>query len=210
VAGRPYVVLNMAASVDGRAAVGGRSAPLTSPADRALFHELRARADAVMAGATTARVERYRPFREPALGVFVSGSLDLPADLPILQDPAARVAIITRSPDSLPAVAADVTYLRQRGEELTPALEALHAEHGVRSLLCEGGPHLNDSLLREGLVDELFLCVAPLVAGDSSQPAGVEGLALPAPVGLSLVSLHEAEGSVFLRYRVQQANAPVA
>jgi 5-amino-6-(5-phosphoribosylamino)uracil reductase len=206
--GRPYVVLNMAATADGRVAIGGRSAPVAGPADRELFHELRAQADAVMAGAATARVERYRPFRVPALGVFVSGSLDLPADLPILADPASRVVIVTGADGSLPGAVADVTYLRQRDYELAPALAALRSEFGVRSILCEGGPHLNDSLLREGLVDELFLCVSPKLAGDSSQPAGVEGLALPEPVGLELVSLHEADDHVFFRYRVQQKSGP--
>ena len=58
----------MIASVDGRIAIGGRSGPLGGPADRALFHGLRARADAVMAGAETIRVERYGPLiRDPAV-----------------------------------------------------------------------------------------------------------------------------------------------
>jgi 5-amino-6-(5-phosphoribosylamino)uracil reductase len=200
--GRPYLVLNMAATADGRVAIGGRSAPVAGPADRALFHELRAQADAVMAGAATARVERYRPFRKAALGVFVSGSLDIPADLPILEDADSRVVIVTGTDGTLGDVAADVTYLRQKGSELAPAMAALRSEFGVRSIVCEGGPHLNDSLLREGLVDELFLCVSPKLAGDSSQPAGVEGLALPRPVGLELVSLHDADDHVFFRYRV--------
>jgi riboflavin-specific deaminase-like protein len=201
--GRPYVVLNMASTADGRVSIGGRSAPVAGKADRELFHELRAQGDAVMAGASTARVERYRPFRVPAVGVFVSGSLDLPADLPMLQDPASRVVVVTRAEaGSLGDVAAEVTYLRQQDRELAPALAALRSELGVRSIVCEGGPHLNDSLLREGLVDELFLCVSPKLAGDSSQPAGVEGLALPEPVGLELVSLHEADEHVFFRYRV--------
>jgi 5-amino-6-(5-phosphoribosylamino)uracil reductase len=198
-ADRPYLVVNMAATADGRVAIGGRSAPVAGPADRELFHELRAQGDAVMAGAGTVRVERYRPFRKPALAVLVSGSLDLPADLPILQDPGSRVVIVTQSPDSLPEAAASVSYLRT---DLASAMRALRFEYGVRSIVCEGGPHLNDSLLREGLVDELFLCVSPKLAGDSSQPAGVEGLALPEPVELSLISLHEAEEHVFLRYRV--------
>jgi 5-amino-6-(5-phosphoribosylamino)uracil reductase len=202
--GRPYVVANMAATADGRVAIGGRSAPVAGPADRELFHELRGRADAIMAGAATARVERYRPFRVPALGVFASEALSLPADLPILQDPASRVVVITSSAGSLGDVEADVTYLRGG---LAPSLAVLRSEYGVRSLLCEGGPHLNDALLRAGLLDELFLCMSPKLAGDSSQPAGVEGLALPAPVELSLAALYEADEHVFLRYRVHGSRA---
>src|SRR5215217_4220368 len=63
---RPYLVLNMAATADGRVAIGGRSAPVAGSADRELFHQLRTQADAVMAGAGTARVERYGPITKNA------------------------------------------------------------------------------------------------------------------------------------------------
>jgi riboflavin-specific deaminase-like protein len=217
---RPYVVLNMASTADGRVAIGGRSAPVAGSADRELFHELRTQADAVMAGAGTARVERYRRITktpelrakreregvspEP-LAVLVSGRLDLPADLPLLQDPDSRVAIITAVDETLEGVQADVSYLLEPvTRELAPSLHTLRTEYGVRSILCEGGPHLNSSLLREGLVDELFLCVSPRIAGDPAEPASVEGAALPGPLDLELISLHEAEQHVFFRYRVRR------
>ncbi|MGI8729257.1 MAG: dihydrofolate reductase family protein, partial [Solirubrobacteraceae bacterium] len=57
--GRPHVALNMVATVDGRASVGGRTAPISSIADRQFFHALRTRVDAVMVGAGTLRTERY-------------------------------------------------------------------------------------------------------------------------------------------------------
>src|SRR5215471_6754246 len=56
---RPYVILNMISTADGRASIGGRTRALGGPADRELFHELRAAVDAVMVGAGTLRVERY-------------------------------------------------------------------------------------------------------------------------------------------------------
>src|SRR5205085_2515837 len=63
---RPYLALNMVATADGRVTVGGRSGPIGNEADRALFHELRAQVDAVMAGAGTVRTERYgRIVRDP-------------------------------------------------------------------------------------------------------------------------------------------------
>ena len=119
------------------------------------------------------------------LAVIVSGRLDLPADLPILHNPDARVAIVTAVDETIDGVEADVVYLLEPAtRELAPALHALRTEHGVRSIVCEGGPRLNSSLLREGLVDELWLCVSPRIAGDPAQPATVEGEALPAPVDL--------------------------
>src|SRR4051794_23426086 len=56
---RPYLGLNMVATADGKATIDGRSGPIGNPADRELFHQLRGRVDAVMAGAGTVRAERY-------------------------------------------------------------------------------------------------------------------------------------------------------
>jgi riboflavin biosynthesis pyrimidine reductase len=144
--------------------------------------------------------ERAGVMAEP-LAVVVSGTLDLPADLPLFEDPASRVVIVTSVEEGLGEVAAQVSYLR---EPLPSALRTLRSEYGVRSIMCEGGPHLNSSLLREGLVDELFLCVSPRIAGDPSELAAVEGAALPAPVDMDLLTLHEAEEHLFFRYRLRR------
>src|SRR5437763_12890982 len=97
---RPYLGLNMVATADGKATIDGRSGPIGNQADRELFHELRCRVDAVMAGAGTVRAERYgRIVRDPGrrerraarglapdpLAVVGSGRPDLPLDLAPLQ-----------------------------------------------------------------------------------------------------------------------------
>ena len=98
-------------------------------------------------------------------------------------------------------------YLRgPAGAELVlrPLLERLRAEHGVRSILCEGGPSLNESLIREGLVDELFLSIAPKLAGGPPLTM-LTGDPLATPLGTQLVSLYEHEGHLFARYRLQES-----
>ncbi len=184
-ADRPYLVLNMVATVDGRATLDGRTAPMSSEPDRQMFHALRAQVDAVMVGAGTVRVERYRRLvrdrdlralrrslglAEDPLAVVVSASLGIPPDLPLLQEPEQRVLVITASEGELEGVEATVTYLRPPAGQalrLAPMLARLRSEHGIRAVLCEGGPHLNGSLLQEGLVDELFLSTAPKLAGSA-------------------------------------------
>jgi riboflavin biosynthesis pyrimidine reductase len=71
----------------------------------------------------------------------------------------------------------------------------------VRSLLCEGGAVLLGSLLRANLVDELFFCLAPVLAGGEGQVT-VAGPALHPPVTLQLVHLLEHEDVLFMRYRI--------
>jgi riboflavin-specific deaminase-like protein len=227
---RPYVMLNMVSTVDGRATVAGRSGAIGGRADRELFHELRAAVDAVAAGAGTVGAEHYgriipqqarrrlrleRGLSEEPLACIVSGRLSLSPEIPLLAEPASRVVILTCSQASLPQVAAHVDYVREEREgrlDLASALGVLRSRFAVRTLLCEGGPHLNGELLAAGLVDELFLSVSPkLASGDARQgdPALriLAGPELEPPVELELKGAHQSDSHLFLRYGVR-ASAP--
>jgi 5-amino-6-(5-phosphoribosylamino)uracil reductase len=194
---RPFVLLNMIATADGRATIHGRTAPIANRSDYELFHALRDRVDAVMVGAETIRVEGYGPMEQ--LAVVVSRSVRLPTDRGLLAAPGNRVVIVTPSPDAeLPPCAASVEYLREA--DLGAALGRLRAEHGVESIDCEGGPSLNASLLPRGLVDELHLVMAPKLAGGSDPLTILTGPPLEPPRDLSLLSLHESAGYLFGRY----------
>jgi len=227
---RPYLALNFAATADGRITVGGRSGPIGNEADRELFHELRGQVDAVMAGAGTVGTEGYRRLvRDPdrrerrraaglepdPLAILVSARLSLEPDIPLLQDPDSRVVILTASEQELEGVAASVEYLRPEdapaaAEELreraallalSPLMRLLRARHGVGTVLCEGGSLLAGALLAEGLVDELFLSVAPKLAAGTG-PTIVSAPPLEPPAEAELVTAHEAGGHLFLRYRL--------
>ena len=84
-----------------------------------------------------------------------------------------------------PDVAARLEVTRMPAEMLTmtSAVERLLADHGVRSVLCEGGPTVLGALLAEGLVDELFLSLSPRLAGGHG-PGIVEGPAIGEPAEL--------------------------
>lgn len=213
---RPYVVANMVASLDGKAVYGGQTRALSSEVDRALFHQLRTQVDALLVGAQTVRAERYgratksdelRAKREEEglapepITVIVSGRLDLAPDLPILQAPGAPVVIATGAEHELDGVAADVTYLRT-GDDLPLMLARLRSEHGVRSVLCEGGPTLLSFLMAPGLVDELFLTVSPQILGGAELTI-VGGRVLPEPAAAEPIWICEAGGELFGRWRLR-------
>jgi riboflavin biosynthesis pyrimidine reductase len=155
---RPFVAMNFAATVDGRATIGGVSGPIGSETDTAMLAGLRSRFDAVMIGAGTMRAERYAGL-EKRLIVVESG----------------------------------------QGEwaDLSDLLRSLR-EEGVRAVICEGGPTLHGSLQAAGLVDELFLTIAPKLTGGGA-PHILEG-ALAEVTGLELAWLLEHEGELFARY----------
>ncbi len=215
-AGRPYVVANFISSADGKATADGRTASLGSPGDRAAFHLLRTEADAVLAGTRTMFIENYGPLaKEPRLselrvragrapqplGVVISRSGTIPFDIPLFADPDSSVAVYAPADIDVPDTAAEVTMheLETGDDALTAVMSSLRTDHGVRSLLCEGGPSLFSALLLESLVDELFLTLAPkLVGGDSMTIT--TGVPLDELADLRLVTALEQDGTLFLRY----------
>jgi riboflavin-specific deaminase-like protein len=216
---RPYLALNMVATADGKAAVEGRTRAISSETDRAIFHNLRTQADAVMVGASTVRSEGYGPITKTEelrakreregvapdpLAIVVTGRLSVPVEVPLLQDPDSRVVIVTQSDGELSGHAAQVEYVRVApgALDLRPAMKQLREEYDVRSVLCEGGPTLNASLLPQGLVDELFLTVAPALAGGAQALTIVAGAPLPELASLELVWALEDGSELYLRYRV--------
>ena len=212
---RPYLLLNFVTTLDGRAAINGRSGPIGSAVDTEMLQRLRTRVDAVMIGAGTMRAERYgrivsdpqlRAYRERTglahdpLAVIVSNRLELPWDAALFTNGGGRVVVFTASDQEPPQTATPVMTVRHSdGVELDRVMEWLRKERGIRSVLCEGGPTLHGRLREGGLADELFLTIAPKVAGGEG-PRILEG-ALPDVDNVELAWLLESESELFARYR---------
>jgi riboflavin biosynthesis pyrimidine reductase len=86
---------------------------------------------------------------------------------------------------------------------MAEGLRRIREELGVRSLVCEGGPNLNATLLPAGLVDELHLVYAPKLAGGQDPLTILSGPELDPPIDLELITLHESGGYLFSRYAVR-------
>jgi riboflavin biosynthesis pyrimidine reductase len=165
---RPFVAMNFVVTVDGRAAIGGRSGPIGSDADTAMLAGLRTRFDAVMIGAGTMRAERYGQIGK-------------------------RLIVVESGPEGW--------------VDLGDLLRSLRKE-GVRALLSEGGPTLYGQMQAAGLVDDLFLTIAPKLSGGDA-PRILEG-DLSGPAELELAWLLEEDGELFARYRRRSAVAAAA
>ncbi len=216
---RPYVAVNFATTLDGRASVEGRSGAIGSEIDSAMLMRLRTRFDAVMIGTGTMQAERYgrivpdpqlRARREriglphDPLAVIVSGSLNLPWDAPLFTSGGGRILIYTTSDSKPPPVATSLRTVRlpaapTGGIAITDVLHHLRHQRGIRALLCEGGPSLHGQLQAAGAVDELFLTTGPKMAGGDA-PRILEG-ALPSLRDAELVGLLRNQGELLARYR---------
>ncbi len=214
---RPYLVANFVSTADGRAAIDGRSAPLSDAGDRAMFHALRERVDAVLVGTGTLRAERYGPLirdaearerrkqsglAEEPIACVVTRSGNLPTEIPLFSEPGGTVVVFAQPANADLHEHVEVVELDPGELTLLTVMRRLRADYHVGSVLCEGGPTLFGSLLAEGVVDELFLTVSPKLAGGGRGPTISSGSGLPEPAELALRWVLEREQSLFLRYSV--------
>jgi riboflavin biosynthesis pyrimidine reductase len=196
--------------------VGGRSSPLSGPADRAAFMAMRAVTDVILVGAGTVRTENYGPVRlEDAVRERrqARGQAPLPA-LAIVSnradlEPTARVFSGGAKPlllTSAKAVAArvDLAPLAEMlvcgddAVDLTQGLGVLR-ERGLGRVLCEGGPTLLDSLIQSELLDELCCTTAPALVGSGHRNLTGDR-SWPEPFRLRLTAALEGDGMMFARY----------
>jgi riboflavin-specific deaminase-like protein len=211
-AGRPWVLVNMIASIDGATTVDGVSGPLGGPADKRVFGAVRAVADAILVGAGTVRAEGYGPPRrhgdrarpriavvtrgadlDPGLRLFAEADPGEPRPIVLTTDaaPADRVAAL--------AGVAEVVVAGERSVDWQLALGFL-AQQGVGVALAEGGPTVNGQLVAAGVVDEWCASVAPsLVSGSSSRAAHGPKLAR-VPQRMRLDRLLVEDDLCFARY----------
>ena len=217
---RPFVVVNMAMTADGKIATANRAvASFGSPRDLAHLYALRATADAVMCGARTAemaglnlgpgparyrRLRRQRGLAEYNLRVLVSGTGSINPQAAIFTRRFSPILILTterageRRLAALRKVANEVLVVGVRKLDFPAALAELRVRWGVRRLVCEGGGELNAALFAAGLVDELHLTICPLVFGGRDAPSiadslGVASLAEAARLELQSCRRHGDE-----------------
>ncbi|HWO94174.1 MAG TPA: dihydrofolate reductase family protein [Dehalococcoidia bacterium] len=223
---RPYVVINMVASLDGRVVIEGTERGLGSKVDQRLMRELRYHADVVMNGANTLRasgtssrvgdaeLEERRiaqgKTRHPIAAVITaSGSLPLDRSFFTARDFDAIVYLSERTPEdrrrAIEATGRRVQVLRA-GEEIHAMLRHMRAELGASLLLVEGGPTLNAELFDLDAVDELFLTLGGLIVGGRDPLTMIrEGRERSAEHVRRMDLVHavpnRATNEVYLRYR---------
>lgn len=215
---RPWLLVDMIASLDGAVTVDGRSGGLAGPADKAMFTALRAVGDVILAGAGTVRAEGYGPPRPsaetraarrargqaevPRLAV-VSRSLELDVDAPMFTEADRPPFVLTcgQAPtDAMEALdkVAEVIVVGRATVDLSAAMAELR-RRGVETITAEGGPHLNGDLLLADLIDEWALTIAPVLVGGDARRS-TTGPVPPAPRPMHLARVLEDDGALLTRW----------
>lgn len=173
---KPQVILNAAMTLDGKIATRTGSSDISGKEDLLMVHRLRKEMDAIMVGINTVVADDprltvhkipARPEKNP-IRVIVDSQGRTPIKARILNDEALTIVVVSdnASPEK-------IKHLRERAEvmvcgnkkvDLTSLMEKL-GEIGIKTLMLEGGSTLNYSMLKDGLVNEIRLCIAPMIAG---------------------------------------------
>jgi len=231
----PCVYGNFVASLDGVVALGPEDSSSGSEisggesADRFVMGLLRAFADAVLIGAGTVRAtpghhwtadhvypvastafaDLRRCLRRAAVPelVVVTANGDVPPEHPALRHGALVLTTepgVARLAGQLPVACTVLAVGEGPVLRMADVLAAISAR-GHRAVLTEGGPRLLGHLVREGLLDELFLTISPVLAGrdDIARPRLINGLELlpKRPEWADLLSVRRRGSYLFLRYR---------
>lgn len=191
---RPYTYINMVATIDGKTVTGTRNdavADLGSSTDHSVMRWLEETSDGVMLGAGSLRSTPGLWYRKDLFRFVVtySGKIDY------------TCRFFTDSPEKAYLVGPG-DWQQIPHDNMKSTLQVIKSL-GVERLLIEGGSELNASLLKEDLVDELFLTVAPKVKLGRDIPTYAGGDPLPKDALLQfvLVESHTVGNEVFLRYR---------
>ncbi len=180
--GRPFVVLKLAQSLDGRlATVTGDSQWISCDKAQKFAHRLRARYDAVAVGAGTVRADNPRLTvrhlkGDNPLRIIVTGSRDLPGNLNLFTKNDDRKTIVATTREVVDSnVYKSVTtwpIRRQKDRIDLKNLMERAGKHEVTSILFEGGSRLATALLHQKLVDKLYVAIAPVVLGRGIEAVG--------------------------------------
>lgn len=183
---RPHVILNAAMTLDGKIATRTGSSEISGPEDLKRVHQIRKDSDAIMVGINTLLADDPRltvhkissnPSDNP-LRVVVDSKARTPLNARILNRDAPTIIVVSNQ-----APLSKVEKLRKTAEviicgdnmvDLEQLLKKLKIK-GINTLMLEGGSTLNFSMLKNNLIDEIRVCVAPMIVGGREAKTLVDG-----------------------------------
>jgi len=200
---RPYTFINMVTTIDGKILTGKRDESvhdLGSKTDHKLMKRIEAAADAVILGANSLRATPPSWNPNAPIRIVVTKSGNLPHHAKFFEGES-YVATSGSAQLDLPANA-KILRAGNQDVDFRLLLEKLRAK-GIRRLLVLGGSELNAQLLREDLIDELFLTLAPKIKLGRDVPTYADGIELPRQCvqDYEVVEQHLIGNEIFARYR---------
>lgn len=222
---KPFVFINCAMSLDGKiSTIERKQVRISSDEDLRRVDELRAESDAILVGMNTItiddpkliikserlrreRLKRGLPENPIKIGIGNVNGMKLNSDFLNY----GKVIVFTTEnsdPEKIERLRkkADVHVLGKDRVDLNKMLRIL-AEMGVKKLMIEGGGTVNFEFLKEGMVDEIYVAVAPRIFGGINAPTLVdgEGFKLNEAIDLKLLGTENLHDLLVLRYEIKDS-----
>jgi riboflavin biosynthesis pyrimidine reductase len=205
--GRPYVVINMVATIDGKIITGERGEPvhdLGSETDHQMMRRIQKSVDAILIGAENQRSTPKIRYPPDKYRIVVTRSGDVLYPSRFFDDAPDKSIVFCTDESKLPHLPEGVRIERLgRSSVDWRAVLSLLRDIGIERLLVEGGSEINAQILRMEIPDELFLTVAPKIKLGAETPTYADGdpLARTDVQNYRLIESHVHGDEVFLRYR---------
>ncbi len=219
---RPYVILNAAMTLDGKIATASGSSNISGKKDLQRVHEIRKECDAIMVGIGTVMADDPRltvhkidakPEDNP-IRVVVDSKCRTPIDARITNSDAKTIiAVANEYKDELMSSEKYETFKNRSVRfffsgsdhvDLVALMSYLH-EEGIDTLMLEGGATLNFSMIKSGLIDEISICVAPMIVGGANAKTFFDGEGfdtMDEAVNLELTDSYSLGKDLILKYKV--------
>ena len=223
---KPYVILNAAMTLDGKIATKTGSSEISGQKDLERVHEIRKEVDGIMVGIGTVLADDPRltvhkinaKKEDNPVRIVVDNKARTPLNFRILNDDAETVIAVSSICDENnensdeEAVKrakelekrANVFYSSSETVDLKEFLEFLYSL-GIESMMLEGGSTLNFSMIRDGLIDEIKICIAPMVVGGKDSKTFFDGEGfdyMKDAVKLELVNNFPLDKDFIMEYKV--------
>ena len=213
---KPYVILNAAMTLDGKIATKTGSSEISGQEDLIRVHKLRKEMDAIMIGINTLLADDPRltvhkiesKSDDNPIRIVVDSNARTPLDFRILNDEAPTIIAATENadPQKIKELSKKASLLRCGRERVNlKSLMNKLASRGIKTIMLEGGSTLNYSMLENGLVDEVRVCIAPIIAGGVHSKTLVDGEGVDQmidSVKLELIKSYSLGPDLILEYKV--------
>lgn len=184
---KPHVILNSAMTLDGKIATSTGSSEISGSEDLLRVHNLRKELDAIMVGINTVIADdpRLTIHRIPAnesdnpLRIVIDSNARTPLNARILNDEAPTLIAVTHKADHAKIQAlkdhdAEIVLSGNEKVDLAFLMDEL-SHRGIKTLMLEGGSTLNYAMFKDGLINEVRVCIAPMIVGGVNAKTLVDG-----------------------------------
>ena len=202
-------------TVDGKIATENSSMKISGEQDLIRVHELRKKYDAIMVGINTVIVDNPKltihkikaSKKDNPIRIIIDSKGRTPSDALVLNDDAKTIIIVSKKAPkkNLEKLEkkCDILVCGNEQVNLKEAMRKLYLE-GIHSILLEGGSTLNFSMFKEGLIDEISICIGSKILGGSNSKTFVDGEGFEPEncVKLELKNIEKIDNDVVLSYNV--------